>query len=162
MKQRESRRKVLVPARMRSGEAWSDVCIRNISSFGMMLESAEPPARGTYIEIRRGAQVIVARAMWRQAGRFGVRTQDRIDINALIAANTPDAARAQFAQPVERRSAERPSAEQAALRADRSRQISATIQFGVIGILALAAALFAASTVRDLLSRPLAAISGHL
>jgi hypothetical protein len=63
---------------------------------------------------------------------------------------------------VERRSPERLSAAQIAHRADRSRQVSAAIQFGIIGVIALAAAVFAASTVNDLLARPLRAISEKL
>lgn len=153
---------MLVPARMRAGEAWSDVCIRNISSFGMLLESAEPPARGTYVEIRRGPHVVVARAIWRQGERFGVRTQDKIDINGLVAANTTQPKRAADGEEVERRSPERLTVEQVAQRANRSRQISAAIQFGVIGIVALGAALLAASTVRDILAKPLSTIADKL
>jgi len=81
---REERITVLIPSRMRVGSAWTDVVIHNVSSRGLMGGSDMPPAPGSYIEIRRGTIVIVGRVMWGKGRFFGVRTQDRISVKALI------------------------------------------------------------------------------
>ena len=70
---------------MLAGAAWSDVCIVNLSSRGAGLQCACPPVRGTYVEIRRGSHVLVGQVMWSAGHRFGVRTQDRLAVNAIIA-----------------------------------------------------------------------------
>ena len=58
MKPREERQKVMVKARMRSGTSWHDVCILNLSVHGLGIQAAEPPERGTYVEICRGSQAM--------------------------------------------------------------------------------------------------------
>ena len=55
MIKREPRHDVDLPARLRGDESWSDVCIRNVSSRGLMLLIDNPPQRSTYIEVRRGS-----------------------------------------------------------------------------------------------------------
>jgi hypothetical protein len=72
---------------MRVGNDWSDVAIRNVSDHGMLLSTPEPPKLGTYIEVRRGlAGIVVARIVWRDGDKFGVRARDVIDFAALSAA----------------------------------------------------------------------------
>ena len=51
---RELRRKLLVPARLRHGAAWSDTCIVNISSRGLMIHSSRPLQPGSKVEVYRG------------------------------------------------------------------------------------------------------------
>jgi hypothetical protein len=55
--------KVLVKARMRNGNAWSDVCLVNLSSRGAGLQCATPPSAGSYVEIKRGSNVVIV-ARW--------------------------------------------------------------------------------------------------
>ncbi|QNP42404.1 hypothetical protein H9L15_08755 [Sphingomonas daechungensis] len=74
----------MIRARMRSSSAWHDVCILNVSLHGLGVQSAEPPARGTYVEIRRGRQTIVARVAWNKGHRAGLRSQDPIFLTALL------------------------------------------------------------------------------
>ena len=88
LKPREPRRKVMLAARMRHGDSWSDANILNLSSRGLQLHTSSPPSRGAYVEVRRGEHVIVGRVIWSEATRFGVLAQDRLTIDALIA-NTP-------------------------------------------------------------------------
>jgi len=63
---------VLVPARLRDGASWSDACILNISSRGMMIHTGRPIRRGCEVELRRGEHMIVARVMWRDGARAGL------------------------------------------------------------------------------------------
>lgn len=84
MNPRETRRKVLIKARMRTASAWSDACILNISSQGLLLSVAAPLPRGTYIELHRGSHVIIGRVAWTKHHRLGVRAQDRLAIDDII------------------------------------------------------------------------------
>ena len=68
VKPREERQKVMIKARMRSGASWHDVCVLNVSLHGVGIQTAEAPARGTYVEIRRGPHVIVGAS----PGRRGI------------------------------------------------------------------------------------------
>ena len=84
MKHREQRNKVLAKARMQCGARWQDVAILNYSAHGLGLTCEDPPPRGTFIEVRRGPFVIIARVAWTKGHRFGVRTQDPVASVAIL------------------------------------------------------------------------------
>jgi len=88
MKNREARHTVLLPARMRAGNDWAEVSIHNVSAHGMLLQAVNTPRPGTYLEIRRATQVIIARTVWAKGHFFGIRTQDVIDSQALARGRT--------------------------------------------------------------------------
>jgi len=164
MKPRETRRRVIIQARMRHDGGWRDVCIRNISSRGMLLQAATAPARGSYIEIFRARHVIIGRVVWSKDRRFGVQTQDRMDIEALVQPPAPGAGNC-------RRASDRPDAapatcETAAVtiqrRLDRSRRLSAAFQFGLFVISAGTAAVVAVGAVHNVLAEPMNRISAAL
>jgi hypothetical protein len=164
---REPRRKVLIHARMRSGGAWTDVCIRNLSSRGMLLQTANPPDPGTYVEILRGDQIVIGRAIWAGEHRFGVRTQACIDMDAII--REPVAVRGPRIStpggrsiPDRRADIRRPQPVAIHEQVERSRRISAVLQFGFIIAASLGAAILGAITVHDILSKPLQIVSAHL
>lgn len=83
-KPREWRRKVLVSARMRAPAGWGDVRILNVSSRGLMIRTALPTNPGTTIELRRGDQVIVAKVMWRNGSRAGLRSDSVLPVMDLM------------------------------------------------------------------------------
>lgn len=74
----------MIAVRMRVGARWLDARILNISSRGLMLHAEDPPPRGSYLELRRGAHAIVARVMWSGDERVGVMSQDAISADQLI------------------------------------------------------------------------------
>jgi hypothetical protein len=84
LRPRELRRRVLVRARVRSGARWGDACILNISSRGMLIYSTWPVVEGSVVEILRGDQLIVARVMWSEAGRSGIRSDERLPVEDLL------------------------------------------------------------------------------
>jgi len=84
LKQREPRRTVILKAQMRDADGWRAVTICNVSSRGLMAKCSTRPAKGAYIELRHRGVHIVGRVAWVQGSRFGVRTQDKIDIDALL------------------------------------------------------------------------------
>lgn len=156
VKPRENRQKVMIKARMRTHAAWHDVCILNLSIHGLGIQSASPPARGAYVEIRRGKQVVIARVAWAKGHRAGLRSQDPIFIQALLS----DAANADTAPVpagngfVERRQVPRSSAKAH----DDSRIKGRLLEFACFGVIALALGVGVVSTLSDMLGSPMAAV----
>jgi hypothetical protein len=161
---RETRRKVLIRARMRSGRGWHDVTIRNISSRGMLVQTAAGQGRGSYVEIRRGRHVIVGRVVWTSGNNFGLHTQDPVAVNDVIAEpdmSSTSYAKASKAQPsYERRSAYRHT-ERTRLddRADRSRRLARVGEFASTAALAALLVGFAGTAAASALSKPMATIT---
>jgi hypothetical protein len=147
---------------MRAPSGWHDVTIHNVSRRGMMLRSAAPPQRGTYIEIRKATMTVVGRAVWVRDSLFGVQTQDVVDLPQLI-----DAAALQrrvdlgLDQPPgrERRRTPRPAPADTAA---RSRRRAAMMQFGAIAIAATTAAAVAAGLLYQTLAAPFAVATAAL
>ncbi|QNN64138.1 hypothetical protein H9L12_07015 [Sphingomonas rhizophila] len=156
MKAREERRKVLIRARMRAPDGWHDACILNVSSRGLMVQAAQPAERGTYLEIRRGAHVIVGRVVWSGKHRLGLPAQDRLPVEALI--SDPDAA---VATPAgrsadgERRRSPRP----AGRAHEGNRQWAGVMEFASIALAGAFAASLAYAAIGEALARPIATIS---
>jgi hypothetical protein len=157
VKPREDRQKVMVKARMRSGASWHDVCILNASLHGLGIQSAEQLQRGTYVEICRGTQSIVARVAWAKGHRAGLRSQDPIFLRVLLNGHST-AAPERAGRPIERRRALRP--QQA--RHDQSRLVGRTMEFAGIAVIAGALALSAFGAVEQALAAPLSKISKAL
>src|SRR3569623_912369 len=84
LKSREPRLTVTVPTRLRMGASWSDACILNVSSRGVLIHTPQPPQRGSYGEVRRGDQGIIGRVMWSKGSRAGLRAQDRVPVEAIV------------------------------------------------------------------------------
>ena len=149
----------MITARMRHGNAWSDASILNLSSRGLLLRSSAPPARGTYVEVRRGAHVIVGRVVWTGLDRFGVRAQDRLAVDSLVANETPRQGPANDpgGTPAERRA--RPRPERLEWRHARSREAGRMLQFACIAGFGLVLAACAYEAVSDTLDRPMAEVS---
>jgi hypothetical protein len=162
MRQREDRRRVVLASRMRCGAQWRDARMVNLSSRGLGLTAATPPDPGTYVEIRRGHYVIVARVMWTNGLRFGVQTQDPISIDGLI--QEPGSAEAAPAAPagseprVERRRAPRSFAFQH----DQSRAAGQRLEFLFLAILAASAAVFGFHLISEAVGGPLAKVEKRL
>ena len=147
----------MLNARMRIGAAWRDACILDLSSRGLMIQAKEPPRGGSYIELRRGRHIIVARVMWTRDGRCGLRTQDPLAPDALIA--EPDDAQGQAPVTRERRVARAP---QRATAHEQSRWRSRAIEFCFVVMIGAVCGAFAYGAVSAALARPLMAVEGVL
>ncbi|MEH3123169.1 MAG: PilZ domain-containing protein [Sphingomonas phyllosphaerae] len=162
---REERITVLIPSRMRLEAQWLDVVIHNVSSRGLMAGCDQPPAVGSYVEIRRGSLVIVGRVQWSKGRFFGMRSQDRLSVKALIdeprLAGRParDAAKPEADRRAERRLAHEA---QMARKVERSRSFASMFQFLVIVAVGVTLAGIAAHTVYTMLSAPAAQIEDAL
>ena len=144
---------------MRVSAGWNDACILNISARGLMIQAASPsPRRGAYVELRRGARIIIGRVMWANQDRFGLSTQDQLDVESIIA--LPDggadstASSAATMASFERRSEVR----RHATAFERSRQWSRAFEFMCITVFALAACMVVYGAVVQLFAAPMAAV----
>jgi hypothetical protein len=154
---REQRLKVLIRAKMRAGGPPTDVCIRDISSKGLMLQADAPPPRGTYIEIVGAEQTIVGRVVWAKDRRFGMHTCDPIDVSAAI--------RGIPARPSHLRPPSRPVTLRPALartNPESNRALAKVMEFVVIGGFAAALVVVMGSAAYEILSRPLENVSIQL
>lgn len=143
---------------MRSGASWTDVCILNVSIHGLGIQSAEPPDRGTYVEICRGTQSIIARVAWSKGHRAGLSAQDAIFIKALINDNAAAGPRVAKGKPVERRRSPRPAQRMH----DSSRLAGRLMEFACFALFAGALAVTAFGAVGQALASPLSQISTAL
>jgi hypothetical protein len=81
---RELRRRVVLPARLRYGAQWADACILNVSSRGLMVQSARAGPLGSLVELRRGEHLITARVVWRDGARAGLQSEDRVPVEEIM------------------------------------------------------------------------------
>jgi hypothetical protein len=153
LKPRENREKVMVRARMRVDASWQDVCILNVSLHGLGIQAARPPGRGSYVEIRRGSHLIVARIAWSKGHRAGLRSQDPIFIQPLLREQATPSASPQST--VERRRLPRTLAQTH----ESSRQSGRALVFACFGLIAVALGLSVFGTVEAALAKPLEQIS---
>jgi len=152
-KPRELRRRVVVPARLRDGASWSDACILNISSRGLMIHTGRPVRCGSEVELCRGEHMIVARVVWRDGGRAGLRAKERVPIEEIVMSGHAAALQLAAANGERRR---RPRPE------DSSRLRGRAIEFA--GLLAVVVTLAAGgiSMVEAAFARPMAAVASTL
>jgi hypothetical protein len=156
LKPRENREKVMVRARMRVDASWHDVCILNVSLHGLGIQTAQPPKRGSYVEIRRGSHLIVARTAWSKGHRAGLRSQDAIFIQPLLREQAAPSPSTACLQPtVERRRSPRCPAQAH----ESSRQLGRATEFACFGLIACAVGFSAFGTVEAALAKPLEQIS---
>ena len=160
MKPREPRKKVMIKARMRVGATWRDACILDLSSRGMMIQASDPPPGGSYLELRRGRHVIVARVVWSHGPRAGLRSQDPLPTDAIIA--EPDhSAGPPLVTGVERR-AEPLARGRPMPQHEQSRWQSRAWEFASLVLVGGVLATFAFDAVASALERPMTAVEGAL
>ena len=154
---REHRRKVVIRARMRAGAAPVDVCIRDLSSRGLMLQTGAPPPRGSYVEIVGASLTIVGRVIWAKERRFGVRTNDPIDVPAVLFGIQPPSGQRPPA-PAQRRQCSANARPHTA----SSRMLATAMQFAMVGAFAALLVVVLAGTAYETLRRPLEHIEARL
>ena len=154
---RELRRRVLLPARLRTGAQWTDTCILNISSRGLLIHSGRAAPEGTTVELRRGEHVIVARVMWRDGARLGLQCDDRLPVEQIMSLGQSQSLQltASNNRTGERRQQPRTNVIDARLR-------GRTMEFVSVGVIAASLALTIWSMAEQALARPMAAVSAAL
>lgn len=138
---------------------WSDGCIHDVSDRGLLVSSAMPPAIGTYVDIRRGALVIIGRVVWGGGSRFGVRTQDPVSVAALLNESPPNRGPA---KPDRRSHIREDFSRHTVQQADRSRRHSSALQFICLTLIGMGMAGFAAILCYRALTTPFGAVAALL
>ena len=141
---------------MRAGAGWSDVSILNISSRGMLIHSFRTGPQGSVIELWRGERLIVARVVWREGPRAGLRTEDRIPVDEVVSLGQLPGLQltADDCANTERQKLRRTH--------DDSRMRGRAFEFAGIAILAASAAAGAFAMVEQALAHPMAMIRAAL
>jgi hypothetical protein len=143
----------VVPARLRHGAAWTDACILNISSRGLMIHTGRQIAKGTQVEVRRGDHIIIARVVWREGGRAGLRAEDRVPVDEIMTLRRSPCLQL-TARPVERRRYPRS--------AERNRLRGKAAQFATVATISACLAAAGLSMVQAAFARPLEMVSAAL
>lgn len=68
---------------MRAGEEWVEVTIGNISTSGLMVKCQAATPVGSHVEVRRRGTAIIGEVVWSMRTRFGLRSFEPIDLEAL-------------------------------------------------------------------------------
>ena len=153
---RELRRRVILPARLRTGADWSDTCILNISSRGLMIQSARPALPGSLVELRRGNHVIIATVMWRDGSRVGLQSDDRVPVDEILSQGHAQSLQlvASDGALIDRRREPRAP--------DRARAQGRTLEFAAVVAIALILTAGAWGMAHQALARPFAAVQAAL
>lgn len=144
----------MVPARMRIGVRWTDATILNISSRGLMVCAQAGAEPGSYIELRRDDQVIVARVIWRRNRRIGLSAQERLSVDQLVSGKTAAAPAITGEGWVERRARPRDH--------EQSRLCGRMIDGVAVAVIAVALAGLAAGLAQKTIAKPLKAVEATL
>lgn len=149
---REVRWRVVVPARLRHSTSWSDISILNVSSRGLMIHSGRPLLQGTEVEVRRGDQVIVARVVWREGARAGLKSDERLAVEEIVTLGQSPALQLTAAKD-ERRYA-KPG--------DQARATGRSIEFASVVAIAVSLAGAGVTMVESAFARPLSVVAAAL
>lgn len=146
----------MLPARMRNGAGWTDACILNVSSRGLLVYAKCAAQPGSQIELRRGGYLIVATVVWRNNERIGICSEGPVPVDDLISSEAASAAVPALTGTVEleRRKQRRDP--------DRSRARSRAMEFLALVLIGTALAGAAAVYVQQALTKPLAAVNRAL
>jgi len=149
LRPRELRRRVILPARLRLGSQWTDICILNVSSRGLMIQSGQPARQGTIVEVRRERHIITGRVMWRDGGKIGLQCEDRVPVDDMLSLGAAKSLRLVAADGdlIERRQVPRRGRPE-------SRLLGRTIQFAGVLAIVLALSISAVLWVKTTLAQP--------
>jgi hypothetical protein len=154
-KPRELRYRVVLPARMRAGCAWSDACILNVSSRGLLIRASRPVVQGSTIELWRGERVIVARVVWREGLKAGLSAEDPLPLEEIATLGRSPALQLTAAR-AGRERRQRPRTH------EDSRLLSRAIEFVSIAVIASCFAGTVFAMVEAALTKPIAIVEQAL
>lgn len=128
-----------------------------------MAKCADPPPRGTFVEVRRGTVCVVGQVRWAYGGRIGIRAQERIDIAGLLG----DAPAAKDLGANERRLGPRDhdrgkSTEPRGAAEERSRRWARRFDWIVVATVGIVSAAVLVAQVHSALSAPFAQVRAAL
>lgn len=125
----------------------------------MLVQSANAPPRGSYVEILRPGCSVTARVIWSKDRRFGIQSRDRINIDALLDRRRTQREGDSSAPTVQ---VEAPQRAVALQRTGAGRHVSSSIQFAFLAALAAIGAMTLAAGVYQGLTHAIGSVSAAL
>ena len=74
----------MLPARVRTAAGWSDACILNVSSRGLMVRAPLVALESGFVELWHGDHAISARIVWRDGLKAGLQAEDQIPVEQIL------------------------------------------------------------------------------
>jgi hypothetical protein len=147
----------MICARVRVGLQWGDARILNISSRGLLIQTGRQVVEGSTIELRRGDHKIVARVMWSEAGRSGLRAEQPLPVEDILSLEHAGALQLIASDGVLRERRRRPRRV-----AIDSRLRGRAMEFLAVGTIAVSLAVGVWSMAETALASPLARVAAAL
>ncbi|MBA3677816.1 MAG: hypothetical protein H0W74_10515 [Sphingosinicella sp.] len=116
---------------MRAGFLPTEICIRDVSTRGLLLQCANAPPPGTIVEICAGRHIIMGRVRWAQDRRFGIVTGSPLNLGDLLSSGGNHAPTSRSAIH-ERGAGARLRTRTSAPDPEKGRQASARLQWAVM------------------------------
>lgn len=121
-----------------------------------MILSARVSPNDSIVELRRGEHVIIARVVWREGGRVGLQSADRVPVEEIMSTHAAQPQRVGAGgRPVERRRRPRDAASSARLR-------GRAMEFVAVGLIGASLASAAWLMAEQALARPMALVASAL
>lgn len=121
-----------------------------------MILSGRVSPNDSVVELRRGEHVIVARVVWRDGGRIGLQSAERVPVEKIMSTHAAQPQRFGTGdRPVERRRHSRDAASSARIR-------GRAMEFVAVGLIGVSLASAAWLMVEQALARPLALVASAL
>jgi hypothetical protein len=141
---------------MRAGAGWADACILNVSSRGLLVYSDGAAKLGSMIELRRGGQLVIAKVVWRNNQRIGLRSTDELDIESIVSNEVATAAAKACVDAVKIEKRRRPR------ESDASRAHGRALEFVFVTAAAVALAGWVALSVLQTLTGSMSSVTSAL
>lgn len=123
----------------------------------MMIHSGRAGPEGSTVELRRGEHVIIARVVWREGARAGLRSEDRLPVDEILSLSQSNSLRLVASEGafIDRR--KQPRVEQ-----KDSRSTGRIMEFIGVGAIILCLALGVWAMAQQAFARPLAEVQSAL
>jgi hypothetical protein len=146
----------MLRTRLRAPSGWTDACILNVSSRGLMINAGAGPAEGSTIELWHGEHLIVATVVWRNGAKAGLQAEERVPIEEILAMGRAPALRLTAGEwpRIDRRKKSRAAPD--------SRVRGRAIEFAGIAVIAASLAFGALSMIEAAFARPLVYVHSAL
>jgi hypothetical protein len=152
---RELRRRILLPAHIRTSAGWGQASILNISSRGLLIYASGPAPKDNRVELRQGDHSIAARVVWRKGQRLGLATEERLPLEDIVTLGISPA--------LQLMAVKRPSREQRSGCAfAESRQHSRAMEFVSVLMIGAFLSLAAVDLVAQAFARPISRVAAVL
>jgi hypothetical protein len=135
---------------MRTSRGWSDACILNVSSRGLMVHANLSAFKGSSVELWHGDQSIAARVVWQRGAKAGLEADEAIPVEEMLSVSEAQLLQALGPPRAERRKCPRTH--------DDSRFQGRIFEFASIAIIAAALGFGFSSWVSEVLGQPLTII----